>query len=57
MFEVLQGAVITGYLANVMRIFHININFIFLGNEGVVMFGDTVRNAWSYILLCMRMIC
>ena len=45
MFEVLHGAVITGYLANVIRIFHININLIFLGKEGVVIFGDMVRNA------------
>ena len=30
MFEVLHGAVITGYLANVIHIFHIIIDLIFL---------------------------
>ena len=44
MFEVLHGAVVTGYLANVICIFHINVNLIFLGNDAVVMFGDMVRN-------------
>ena len=45
MIEVLHGAVITGYLANVICIFDININLMFLGYEVVVMFGDMVRNA------------
>ena len=45
MFEVLHGAVITGYLANVIRLFHINISLMFLGYDVVVMFGDMVRNA------------
>ena len=45
MFEVLHGDVINGYLANVIHIFHININFVFLGNDAVVMFSGMVRNA------------
>ena len=45
MLEVLHGAGITDCLANVIRILHVNINLIFLGNEAVVMFGDMVRNA------------
>ena len=48
MFEVVHGAVITylacDYLANVIRIVHININLIFLVNDAVVMFSDMVRN-------------
>ena len=44
MFEVVHGAVITSYLANVIRIFRININLIFLVNDAVVMFSDMVRN-------------
>ena len=36
---------IAGYLANVIRRFHINISLIFLGNEAVVEFGDLFRNA------------
>ena len=45
MFEVLHGAMITGYLANVICIFHIDINLISLGNDAVVIFGDMARNA------------
>ena len=45
MFEVLHGAVITGYFANVINIFHINVKLIITGNDAVVMFGDMVRNA------------
>ena len=43
--DVLCLKLITGYLANVIRTFHININLIFLGNEAVVKFG-----VWSGML-------
>ena len=36
---------ITGHLVNVIRIFHVNINMIFLGMDAAVMFGDMVRDA------------
>ena len=39
------------YLANFIRIFHININLIFLGNDVVVMFDDMVRTQQTFVLL------
>ena len=45
MFEVLHGAAITSYFANVINIFHINVKLIIMGDDAVVMFDDMVRNA------------
>ena len=45
MFYVFHGAVITDHLVNVIRVFHVNINMIYLGMDAVVMFGDMVRDA------------
>ena len=45
MFYVFHGAVITDHLANVICVFHVNINMIYLGMDAVVMFGDMVRDA------------